>query len=377
MNIGFLTSIYNIDSPIGGGLKTYITHFPTTLAKLGHHITIITCDPPLNPPHPNINIINLGNFTPFTNKHQSFNPIFLTHRLIYFAKAAQIYTRIKLDIIEAADTGFEHLFCSFIPSHHRPKIITRLHGHTSTVKNLHFAHFSNVLEKIAVTRSDGIISPTTSYRQVATTLYGQIDHKITTISNPCYTNTNSNPIDILHSFHLPPNPLILFVGNTSPIKNFNLFIRLASSNISSKVTFVALGENLGHTNTNLLPPNLFYLGHQPPSIVASFYQQASLLISTSQSEVCPMNILEAMTHGLPIIASRISGNRDLVKHNQNGFLFTPNSLKKLNHYFNKLIEHPQLQQQFSQKSIKLSQQYHPDYIAQKTLEYYSHILEQS
>ncbi len=44
-------------------------------------------------------------------------------------------------------------------------------------------------------------------------------------------------------------------------------------------------------------------------------------ISTSRWEGLPLGILEAMSYGLPIIATDVIGNRDLVEHNVNGFLF--------------------------------------------------------
>lgn len=47
---------------------------------------------------------------------------------------------------------------------------------------------------------------------------------------------------------------------------------------------------------------------------------SNISVSSSKQEGLPVNIMEAMYVGLPIIASDCRGNRDLVKNNKNGYL---------------------------------------------------------
>lgn len=49
--------------------------------------------------------------------------------------------------------------------------------------------------------------------------------------------------------------------------------------------------------------------------------QAFCYISTSRWEGMPLGVLEAMSYGLPIVATDVVGNRDLLEHNMNGYLF--------------------------------------------------------
>ncbi len=51
------------------------------------------------------------------------------------------------------------------------------------------------------------------------------------------------------------------------------------------------------------------------------YQEASCFVNPSICEGLPNTLLEAMACGLPIIASNIGGNNELVADNENGFLF--------------------------------------------------------
>ena len=51
---------------------------------------------------------------------------------------------------------------------------------------------------------------------------------------------------------------------------------------------------------------------------------SDIIISSSKSEGLPFNIMEAMSIGIPVIASRIKGHIDLIKDGYNGYLFDLN-----------------------------------------------------
>jgi len=57
--------------------------------------------------------------------------------------------------------------------------------------------------------------------------------------------------------------------------------------------------------------------------IERYYQAADLFILPSQSEGMPNVILEAMACGLPCVASRVSGTRDLVRDGETGHTFLP------------------------------------------------------
>jgi glycosyltransferase involved in cell wall biosynthesis len=68
-----------------------------------------------------------------------------------------------------------------------------------------------------------------------------------------------------------------------------------------------------------------------PVTLRHVYQSADCLVNASQYEGMPNIILEAMACGLPVIASRVPGNDELVRNGATGFLFDlqePDSLMK-------------------------------------------------
>jgi glycosyltransferase involved in cell wall biosynthesis len=57
------------------------------------------------------------------------------------------------------------------------------------------------------------------------------------------------------------------------------------------------------------------------SDVRRVFRRSDLLVSTATWEGMPLALLEAMSEGLPVVASRVVGNRDVVKEGENGFLY--------------------------------------------------------
>lgn len=70
-----------------------------------------------------------------------------------------------------------------------------------------------------------------------------------------------------------------------------------------------------------LTKNVFFLGKDFDKV--AFLSALDIGILTSDSEGLSNSIMEYMAVGLPIIASNVAGNRELICDNDNGYLFTP------------------------------------------------------
>ena len=56
------------------------------------------------------------------------------------------------------------------------------------------------------------------------------------------------------------------------------------------------------------------------SEVSTFYQGLHLYLNTSHHEGIPMSVLEAMAHGLPVVAPDVGGLREILDDGVHGFL---------------------------------------------------------
>lgn len=86
------------------------------------------------------------------------------------------------------------------------------------------------------------------------------------------------------------------------------------------------------------------LGHNKNA--CSFYKDFDVFVSSSIYEGFPTVILEAMALNLPVIATNVSGSRELIKNNTTGFLIPPknpiaisNSLEYLISNYDKALEY--------------------------------------
>lgn len=112
----------------------------------------------------------------------------------------------------------------------------------------------------------------------------------------------------------------LFVGPDSPHKGRSVAIeafKLLPSN-SAQLHLVGNGAAVEILGVH----NLGYLSGQ--SLAEQFKMARFLVVPSIWPEPCPTVILEAMSHGLPVIGSRIGGIPDLVQDAKTGLLVPPN-----------------------------------------------------
>lgn len=76
-----------------------------------------------------------------------------------------------------------------------------------------------------------------------------------------------------------------------------------------------------------LDKNIHFLGFRKD--IPQLLNVSDLAVATSKREGLPVNIMEAMYVGLPIIATNCRGQRDLIKNGKNGYLIDINDVNKL------------------------------------------------
>lgn len=121
----------------------------------------------------------------------------------------------------------------------------------------------------------------------------------------------------------------LFVGRFQAQKNLffllDQFKQLSEHNKSFELHIVGDGpqkvELHQHAEKSKLNHIIHWHGWLDKPELLKLYQSSNILINPSHYEGLPNVLLEGMACGLPIIASNIPGNNDLVTHEANGYLF--------------------------------------------------------
>lgn len=101
-----------------------------------------------------------------------------------------------------------------------------------------------------------------------------------------------------------------------------------------------------------------FLGYR--SDVNKICALSDVLVSASYQEGLPMNMIEAMAVGIPVVCSDIRGQRDLIKDGKNGYLF---QLGDSERYCNRLVElynNPELREEIKENNLRDVKKYSID-----------------
>lgn len=101
--------------------------------------------------------------------------------------------------------------------------------------------------------------------------------------------------------------------------------------------------------------SVLFLGYRTD--VADILKATDIVVSASYQEGLPVNIIESMFSGKPILASNCRGNRDLVKNNINGFIYEIGSQKEFLLGLDKLVISGDLRRELGRKSREIANEF--------------------
>lgn len=109
--------------------------------------------------------------------------------------------------------------------------------------------------------------------------------------------------------------------------------------------------------------------------VHQLMQMADVVVSSSKQEGLPVNIMEGMATGLPLVVTDCRGNRDLVQHGSNGFVIEKENVASFAAAVKKLYASKALRESFSEQSLQLIEQYGIEKISLKMKKLYQETLQ--
>lgn len=105
-----------------------------------------------------------------------------------------------------------------------------------------------------------------------------------------------------------------------------------------------------------LADRVFVVG--PVEMIEDILSAADAFVLPSPEEGISLSLLEAMAHGLPVVAANIPGNREVIRHKQNGWLFKSGEAQALADGLIRIWEEPSLVQKFSHQATQTVRQRH-------------------
>lgn len=156
--------------------------------------------------------------------------------------------------------------------------------------------------------------------------FGVNEDKIKVISSGIDVNVSNNYKDVSKEFGISKNDFVFgYVGLLIDRKGIDLIIKLADKfKDNSKVKFLLVGDGPNRKGyedeiLRLGLSNVIITGFRKD--VHNFYKLIDVFLLASRGEGLPGVVMEAMTHSIPVVASRIPCVPDLVVDGKTGVLF--------------------------------------------------------
>ncbi len=309
--------------PVMGGSGIVATELGMALAARGHQVHFISYALPFRLDRFRENVF-------FHEVEVSSYPLFkyppYTESLA--AKMADVACRWKLDLLHV-HYAIPHAPAAFlakqIAQDCRIKVITTLHGTDVTLVGSERSFFE--ITKFSVNESDGVTAVSEAIKKETISVFG-LDKEIEVIYN--FVNTEVFKPETSRCqrscFAQDDQKIIMHLSNFRPVKRIADVVKvfqLIHAQIKSKLVLIgdgpdlALAEHLAREYR--IDADILFLGSQDS--VESILPTADLFLLPSQTESFGLAALEAMSCGVPVIASRTGGLPEVVSHGQDGYLY--------------------------------------------------------
>lgn len=155
---------------------------------------------------------------------------------------------------------------------------------------------------------------------------------------------------------------ILFVGQCAEVKGIEFLLRAIPMFADQQATLDMVGNTAGEPKyfTRLrhiikvlgLKDRVVFHGHiSEKKVLSQFYKRADVFVLPSLVEGFGIVLLDAMSFGLPIVATRVGAIPELVKDDINGLLIQPADSPALSKAIGRLLNSPTLRKKYGKAGL--------------------------
>ncbi len=369
-----LVSPYDYFYP--GGVNKHISHLAMHFRRMGHDVRIIAACSDENAPVPHHVIKITSSVMPFPVSG-TIARITLSPRV--YRRVKKILIREQFDVIHLHEPMTPVLPLAVLrhaPVTPRSVIIGTFHAYRES--NPGYIYGKPLLER-CFKRLDGRIAVSEAARSYVNSYY------------PGEYVIIPNGID-LQQFgpHVQPlphllngQPTILFVGRLEPRKGFKYLLR-AFPYVRQAIPNARLLVVGAYTQEDKEPYVMWARRHNVHGVrfvgpvseeeLPRYYRSCDVFCAPSTGfESFGIVLLEAMASGVPIVASDITGYRQVLHHGEEGLLVEPENERALAQALIALLNDPDRRRQMGQIGLVRAAQYSWDKVSRQVLHYYEEI----
>lgn len=171
--------------------------------------------------------------------------------------------------------------------------------------------------------------------------------------------------------------LLISAGDLINRKNYDIAIKAIAECKNKNIKYFICGEGPKEEELKQLISNLnlqeqvYLLGYR--NDIKELMNSADIFLFTTLQEGLPRSMMEAMSTGLPCIASNIRGNVDLIENEKGGFLNNPNSPEDFAKSISILVNDKDLRRKMGEFNKEYVKQFDTENVKQELYNIYSNI----
>jgi glycosyltransferase involved in cell wall biosynthesis len=253
------------------------------------------------------------------------------------------------------------------------------HGYTYDNNRMRLYNF---FDRFALRFADQVVAVSNSMKELLVR-NGVKDSKIRVLYNAIDPAEGKSTIDghkVKKEYGIREDQKIIgVVGRLNPEKGQLVFLKAFRKVLKRfpSVTALIIGEGQdreeleAYCNKHEMRESVRFTGYQEK--ISSFYQILDILVLPSLSEGLPNTVLEAMSFGIPVVATSVGGVPEVI-NNENGILVPPGDHETLVDGITRLLQDDQLRRALGIKGKdSLYPRFSPSYRAQQLIELYKNL----
>ncbi len=370
--------------PSMGGSGIIATELGIKLAERGHDIHFITSNIPfrIRKPLPNMTFHQVE-----VNQYAVFQ--YPPYDITLSTKIAEVINEYDLDLLHM-HYAVPHAVCGILAKHMSKKdikIMTTLHGTDITV--LGYDHSLKNAIKFGIEGSDVVTSVSQSLAQQTYDII-ETDKPIVPIYNfvrekefptkPELPTQSDQQLKDCYGIKADEKVLI-HVSNFRTVKRIDTIIDTFAKvhqSIPSKLILLGDGPELMAMKEKArqldLEDHVLFLGKQ--NWVSAFYQISDLVLLLSEKESFGLTLLEAMKSGVVPIGSTAGGIKEVIKHEETGYIVDIGDSHAASDYAIQLLTNPERYKQMQAHMLEdVAERFASDLITDEYEYYYKQMLE--
>ena len=307
--------------PTYGGSGVAATELGKELAARGHDVHFISYALPIR--------LTMNDRIFFHEVEVLTYPLFEypPYDLVLATKMAEVMTRYDLDILHvhyAIPHSISAYLAKMMLRDRKVPFVTTLHGTDITLVGNDRSYLP--ITRFGIEQSDAVTAVSKYLRQRTIDEF-QIERPISVVPNfvDCNVYRRSSDTQLRKRFADPDEGILIHISNFRPGKRVDHVMEIFSqvhARWPAKLLMVGDGPERPKAewlaSTHGVSDDVLFLGKQ--NDVAQFLSLADVLLLPSEIESFGLVALEAMACEVPVIATRVGGLPEVVKHEQDGFL---------------------------------------------------------